>query len=82
MKCTSCKSSGSIVRRGVTFLDDVFKCSCGQVYTREHSIMTEDARIDEAMKESAAIDESNRSLEVEFSDCPSQNGWAGSDGLP
>lgn len=87
MKCTECGNQGKIVRRGMTFMGDIFRCSCRQIFTREQSIMKEEERIDAAFREALAFEESNRVQEVDFEgddigDDPVTNGWVGRNGLP
>ena len=88
MKCPKCLLQGKdetcrIVRRSPEgFFKDVFRCYCGEVYSREELIMAEEDRIDEALKEVSAIFESNQSQEIDLDNDPVRNGWVGSDGLP
>lgn len=66
MKCTECGNQGKIIRRGMTFMGDIFRCSCRQIFTREQSIMTEEAKLDAILNEIAASEESNQSQEIEL----------------
>jgi uncharacterized Zn finger protein len=75
MRCTECGNQGKIVRRGMTFMGDIFRCSCRQIFTREQSIMTGEAKLDAILSEIEASEESNQNQEIELE--PDDNDYCG-----
>lgn len=85
MECPKCRTENRVAWKAPDGMYDRFMCSCGETYTRSESIMAEEARMDEAYREAAAIDESNRSQEIEnerYDIDPFATGWVGRNGLP